>query len=59
MFFPVHLTKESCDLIVAALRKLPHEQVHELVVDIVAQANAALAPAVTAGPDPLVDDEPK
>ena len=58
MFFPVHLTKESCELIVAALRKLPHEQVHDLVVDIATQANNALTPA-DAGPDPLVDDEPK
>lgn len=53
-FLTIHLTKESCDLIVAALRKLPHEQVHELVVDIVAQAHKALDPA----PDILVDEEP-
>ena len=50
MFFPVQLTKESCELIVAALRKLPHEQVHALVVDIATQVNKALE---------LVDDEPK
>lgn len=74
MFFPVQLTKESCELIVAALRKLPHEQVHELVVDIATQANNALAPVaqpqtesqVPAEPGVrnipelrLVDDEPK
>ena len=69
-FFPIYLTTESSQLVVAALRKLPHEQVHELVMDIVAQANKALAPPaaeptyetdtpVDNGPDPLVDDEPK
>jgi hypothetical protein len=65
-FFPIYLTTESSQLIVAALRKLPHEQVHELVMDIVAQANKALEPEPTYetdtpvdnGPDPLVDDEP-
>lgn len=64
-FFPIYLTTESSQLIVAALRKLPHDQVHELVMDIVAQANKALEPAAeptyeTDAPvEALVDDEPK
>lgn len=40
-FIPIYLTVEATQLVVAALRKLPHEQVHELVLDIVAQANKA------------------
>ena len=39
MFLDIKLTAESCNLIVSALRKLPHEQVHELVMDMIAQAN--------------------
>lgn len=66
-FFPIYLTTESSQLIVAALRKLPHEQVHELVMDIVAQANKALEPEPAAEPtyetdapvEALVDDKPK
>jgi hypothetical protein len=66
-FFPIYLTTESSQLIVAALRKLPHEQVHDLVMDIVAQANKALEPeqpaAVPVEEDApvmaLVDDEPR
>jgi len=57
MFFPVQLTKESCELIVAALRKLPHEQVHDLVMDIVAQANKALEPKQPA-PVPVAEEAP-
>jgi hypothetical protein len=38
-FLDIKLTAESCNLIVAALRKLPHETVHELVFDVIAQAN--------------------
>jgi hypothetical protein len=37
MFLKIHLTEESCNLIVAALRELPHKLVHELVVDISTQ----------------------
>jgi len=51
-FFPIYLTQQSCELALAALRKLPHDQVHELVMDIVAQANKALEPA------PVEDDAP-
>jgi hypothetical protein len=40
-FIPIYLTVEATQLVVAALRKLPHEQVHELVMDVVAQANKA------------------
>ena len=39
MFLDIKLTAESCNLIVAALRKLPHEAVHALVMDVIAQAN--------------------
>ena len=64
-FFPIYLTQQSCELALAALRKLPHDQVHELVMDIVAQANKALEPAAgapveeDAPVEALVDDEPK
>jgi len=40
-FIPIYLTVEATQLVVAALRKLPHEQVHDLVLDIVAQVNKA------------------
>jgi hypothetical protein len=40
-FIPIYLTVEACNFIIAALRKLPHEQVHELVVDIAAQSSKA------------------
>ena len=39
-FVNIKLTSESIDLIIAALRKLPHEQVHDLVIDLVTQRNA-------------------
>jgi len=39
-FIDIKLTAESIDMIVMALRKLPHEQVHELVVDLLTQKNA-------------------
>ncbi|CAB4145872.1 hypothetical protein UFOVP474_58 [uncultured Caudovirales phage] len=50
MFLDIKLTAESCNLIVAALRKLPHETVHELVMDMIAQANQQqeVAPPVQA-----------
>lgn len=40
MFLDIKLTAESVDMIVMALRKLPHEQVHDLVVDLLTQKNA-------------------
>lgn len=40
-FLPIYLTAEACNFIIAALRKLPHEQVHDLVVDIAAQSSKA------------------
>ena len=57
-FFPVYLTTESSQLIVAALRKLPHDQVHELVMDIVAQANKALEPEQPAAEPTYETDAP-
>lgn len=39
-FIDIKLTAESIDMIVMALRKLPHEQVHDLVIDLVTQRNA-------------------
>jgi hypothetical protein len=36
-FIPIYLTVESVEFVIAALRKFPHEQVHELVIDIAAQ----------------------
>jgi hypothetical protein len=66
-FFPIYLTQQSCELALAALRKLPHDQVHDLVMDIVAQANKALEPEQPAAEASfetvapvveLVDDEP-
>lgn len=41
MFYPIQLTEESINLVIGALRKLPHEQVHDLVVDIATQAEKA------------------
>lgn len=40
-FLPIYLTAEACNFIIAALRKLPHEQVHDLIVDIAAQSSKA------------------
>ena len=40
-FIPIYLTVEAAQLVIAALRKLPHESVHDLVVDIAAQVNNA------------------
>lgn len=40
-FLPIYLTAEACNFIIAALRKLPHEQVHDLVIDIAAQSSKA------------------
>ena len=57
-FFPIYLTQQSCELALAALRKLPHDQVHELVMDIVAQANKALEPEPTYETDTPVEAVP-
>lgn len=57
MFLPIHLTEESISLIIGALRKLPHEQVHDLVMDIAAQADNQRQAAVQAAAK--VADAPK
>jgi hypothetical protein len=44
-FLPIHLTEESINLVIAALRKLPHDQVHDLVMDIATQRDHAISPA--------------
>jgi hypothetical protein len=36
-FYPLQLSPESIDAVIFALRKLPHEQVHDLVMDIATQ----------------------
>lgn len=38
-FLNIKLTAESVDMIIMALRKLPHEQVHDLVIDLATQKN--------------------
>ena len=38
-FIPIYLTVESVEFVIAALRKFPHEQVHELVIDIATQVS--------------------
>lgn len=48
MFLPIHLTEESINLVIAALRKLPHDQVHDLVMDIATQRDNAISPAPSA-----------
>lgn len=47
-FLPIHLTEESINLVIAALRKLPHDQVHDLVMDIATQRDNAISPAPVA-----------
>ena len=44
-FLPIQLTEESINAVIFALRKLPHDQVHELVMDIATQRDRALAEA--------------
>jgi hypothetical protein len=44
-FLPIHLTEESINLVIAALRKLPHDQVHDLVMDIATQRDNTISPA--------------
>ena len=53
MFYPIHLTEESINLVIAALRKLPHDQVHDLVMDIATQRDQALAEAKTQAQDAM------
>jgi hypothetical protein len=43
MFYPIHLTEESINAVIIALRRLPHDQVHDLVMDIAAQRDQAMA----------------
>jgi len=43
MFYPIHLTEESINAVIIALRRLPHYQVHDLVMDIAAQRDQAMA----------------
>jgi len=45
MFYPIHLTEESINAIIVALRRLPHDQVHDLVMDIATQRDNAISPA--------------
>jgi hypothetical protein len=52
-FLPIHLTEESINLVIAALRKLPHDQVHDLVMDIATQRDQALAEAKTQAQDAM------
>ena len=45
MFYPIHLSEESINAIIIALRRLPHDQVHDLVMDIATQRDNAISPA--------------
>lgn len=47
-FLPIHLTEESINLVIGALRNLPHAQVHDLVMDIATQRDNAISPAPSA-----------
>ena len=53
MFYPIQLTEESINAVIFALRKLPHDQVHELVMDIATQRDQAKAAAQTQAQDAL------
>ena len=45
MFYAIHLTEESINAVIIALRNLPHAQVHDLVMDIAMQRDQAMSPA--------------
>lgn len=51
MFYAIHLTEESINAVIIALRNLPHAQVHDLVMDIARQRDRALAEAQDAMPE--------
>ena len=57
MFYPIHLTEESINAIIVALRNLPHAQVHDLVMDIAMQRDRALAEAQTQAQDAMPEAE--
>jgi hypothetical protein len=48
------VTPQAADLIIGALRQLPHAQVHELVMDLFAQAKSQYTP-----PEPAPIEEPE
>lgn len=49
----IQMTDAGVELVIAALRKLPHEQVHELIVEIWAQyqGQKPAAQEIAAEPD--------
>ena len=53
MFYPIQLTEESINAVIFALRKLPHEQVHDLVMDIATQRDQAKAAIQTQAQDAM------
>lgn len=53
MFYLIHLSEESINAVIIALRKLPHDQVHDLVMDIATQRDQAKA----AAQDPMPEVE--
>lgn len=55
MFLPIQLTAESIDMVIFALRKLPHETVHDLVMDIATQRDQNKASAGV----PMASNPPK
>ena len=57
MFYAIHLTEESINAVIIALRNLPHAQVHDLVMDIAMQRDRALAEAQTQVPKEIPEVE--
>ena len=53
----IQFTPAGAELTIAALRKLPHEQVHELVQQVWSQYQAEIKRLQTA--EPVTDVEPK
>jgi hypothetical protein len=57
MFYPIHLSEESINAVIIALRRLPHDQVHDLVMDIATQRDQAMAAAQTQAQDVMPEVE--
>lgn len=52
----IKMTPAGVELVIAALRELPHKQVHDLVSDIWSQYTLAMTPPPPPEPEPVLDD---
>lgn len=52
----LNVTPQGADLIIAALRQLPHSQVHDLVMDLYVQAKSQQAIVGASEPAPTTEE---